>query len=61
MSAQPMAIETIEYRERALQFKVKAGIIVPADALSAALAEQALVLEKKSEGLWQVSAGGKKK
>ena len=61
MSAQPMAIETIEYRERALQFKVKAGITVPADALSAALAEQALVLEKKSEGLWQVSAGGKKK
>ncbi|WP_230427840.1 type II secretion system protein GspL [Undibacterium luofuense] len=61
MAGQTMAIETMEYKEHALIIKVKSGVTVPVDALATALAEQSLTVEKKSEGVWQVSAGGKKK
>ncbi len=51
-AASPIA--TLEYRDRSLWLRLKAGASLPADQLKAALAAQNLSLAQPTAGVWQI-------
>jgi general secretion pathway protein L len=57
---QPLSIATIEYKEKTLNVKLKAGAIDPAQVkqLQSALGQRKLTLTDAGPGLWQIRAIG---